>query len=170
MKEKYIFRKIRQEEIPVMFDIIIGRMKWMDRVGIKQWNVTKYDEVYPVSYYEEKRKNGEVFVLEEIATGDISAAAVLKSEDERWDGVPDAGNTSAFYLHNFAVPPDKKGTGAVFLQLAEEYAKLQGKEYFRLDSADDNKKLEEYYTEKGYVAAGYCIDGLYTGILRQKKL
>lgn len=170
MEDKYLFRKIRKDEIPLMFRIITDRMKWMDKVGIRQWNVTKYDEVYPLSYYEEKRQNGEVFVLEEKATGDIAAAAVLKSEDERWASVTDKDDSSAFYLHNFAVPLEKKGAGAVFLRFAEEYAKEQGKEYFRLDSADDNMKLDEYYSEKGYVPAGECIDGLYKGILRQKKL
>ena len=104
MEDKYLFRKIRKDEIPLMFRIITDRMKWMDKVGIRQWNVTKYDEVYPLSYYEEKRQNGEVFVLEEKATGDIAAAAVLKSEDERWASVTDKDDSSAFYLHNFAVP------------------------------------------------------------------
>ncbi|MBR3767343.1 MAG: TIGR01212 family radical SAM protein [Clostridia bacterium] len=169
-EQKYIFREIKEDEIPIMFEMILSRMKWMDKVGIKQWNVTKYDEVYPIAYYEEKRQKGEVFVLEEKTNGDIVAAAVLKSEDDRWEGVPCYKRHSAFYLHNFAAKIGKKGVGAIFLSLAEEYAKEKGKEYFRLDSADDNKKLEKYYTEKGYIPVGECIDGLYTGILREKKL
>ena len=40
----------------------------------------------------------------------------------------------------------------------------------RLDSAVGNKTLETYYTSRGYVEAGRCKDGLYEGILRQKKL
>ena len=168
--ENYEFRKIREDEIPLMFEIILSRMKWMDEVGIKQWNVTKYDEVYPVSYYEEKRQNGEVFVLSHPVSGEIAACAVLKSEDDRWNTVPEIRDEKAFYLHNFAVPLNMKGAGAVFLRKAEEYAKNQGKKYFRLDSADDNKALESYYSEKGYVPVGECIDGLYKGILRQKEI
>ena len=153
-----------------IFNLFIKRVAWMDKVGIKQWNVTKYDEVYPVSYYEEKRQNGEVFVLSHPVSGEIAACAVLKSEDDRWNTVPEIRDEKAFYLHNFAVPLNMKGAGAVFLRKAEEYAKNQGKKYFRLDSADDNKALESYYSEKGYIPVGECIDGLYKGILRQKEI
>ena len=45
-----------------------------------------------------------------------------------------------------------------------------GKRYMRLDSAVGNKTLEVYYTSRGYVEAGFCKDGLYEGILRQKEL
>ncbi len=164
--EQYVFREIREEEIPLMFQMILDRMRWMDEVGIKQWNVTKYDEVYPLSYYQEKREKGEVFVLEDASSHEIVCAAVLKSEDDRWpkDDVP------AFYLHNFASKIGKKGCGAIFLNFAEQYAKKMGKAYFRLDSADDNLPLEHYYATKGYLPVGHCVDGLYTGILRQKKL
>ena len=57
-----------------------------------------------------------------------------------------------------------------FLEKAEEYCIKQGKRYLRLDSAVGNQTLEEYYTSRGYVEAGQCVDGLYRGILRQKKL
>ena len=169
LDEKYIFRPIKKNEIPVMFGIIQSRVRWMDEVGIKQWNVTNYAEVYPMEYFEHHRKNGEVFVLTE-RDGDIIACAVLKKEDERWEQIADYKTVKALYLHNFAVRTDKKGTGKIFLRKAEEYAAQNGYECFRLDSADDNKKLEEYYTEKGYVAKGVCVDGLYTGILREKDI
>ena len=117
--EQYVFRKIREEEIPVMFQMILERMRWMDDVGIKQWNVTKYDEVYPLSYYEEKREKGEVFVLEDTASHEIVCAAVLKSEDDRWP----ENDVPAFYLHNFASKIGEKGCGAIFLDFAEKYAK-----------------------------------------------
>lgn len=166
----YVFRKIKEEEIPVMFSIILSRMKWMDEVGIDQWNNTFYDEVYPVSYYEEHRKAGEVFVLEEISTGEIVSAAVLKNEDDRWEHIADYGTKSAFYLHNFCSRIDKRGTGKIFLDFAEEYARICEKDVFRLDSADDNKILEAYYESRGYIPKGFCIDGLYKGILREKNI
>lgn len=169
-ENEYIFRPIKKEEIPQMFSIILDRMKWMDKVGIRQWNVTYYDEVYPIEYYEEHRLAGEVFVLEKKADGSIAAAAVLKNEDDRWENVSCYRERSAFYLHNFASVIGEKGAGAVFLSLAEKYAKSVGKECLRLDSADDNEKLSAYYTEKGYRAVGHCFDGLYSGTLREKQL
>ena len=166
----YVFRKIREEEIPVMFSIILSRMRWMDEVGIDQWNNTFYDEVYPLSYYEEHRRAGEVFVLEEISTGEIVSAAVLKNEDDRWEHIEDYSTKEAFYLHNFCSRIDKKGTGKIFLDFAEEYARICEKDVFRLDSADDNKVLEAYYEGRGYAPKGFCIDGLYKGILREKQV
>lgn len=165
MEETYIFRQATKQEIPVIFALIMGRVAWMDVVGIRQWNTTKYDERYPLDYYEQRRQLEELFVLEERATGEIVCVGALFHEDERW---PDPD--SAFYLHHLASRVDKKGTGSIFLQLAEDYTSSMGKRYMRLDSAVGNKTLEAYYSARGYVEAGFCKDGLYEGILRQKRL
>lgn len=163
--EAYCFRQAKESEIQAIFDLIMGRVAWMDTVGIHQWNATKYDERYPLHYYEQRRKQEELFVLEERASGQIVTVGALFHEDERW---PDPA--SAFYLHHLASRVDKKGTASIFLQLAEEYTAGCGKQYLRLDSAVGNKTLEAYYTSRGYVEAGRCTDGMYEGILRQKKL
>ena len=164
MTENYIFRQATPQEIRAVFDLIMGRVAWMDQVGIRQWNTTKYDQRYPLSYYEERRQKEELFVLTDME-GDILAVGALFHEDERW---PEP--ESAFYLHHLASRVDAKGAGSVFLQLAEDYTARMGKRYMRLDSAVGNKTLESYYTSRGYVEAGFCKDGLYEGILRQKEL
>ena len=165
MEEKYIFRKALQQEIPEVFGLIMRRVAWMDRVGIRQWNTTKYDERYPLDYYEMRRQRDELFVLEDRAAGRILCVGALFHEDERW---PDP--ESAYYLHHLAAEVDAKGAGSIFLQMAEDYTASQGKKYLRLDSAVGNRTLEDYYTSRGYVEAGRCTDGLYEGILREKKL
>lgn len=165
MEHTYIFRKAKKQEVPAVFDLIMSRVAWMDRVGIRQWNTTRYDECYPLDYYESRRQKDELFVLEEQPTGRLVCVGALFHEDARW---PDPD--SAFYLHHFAAELDAKGIGSVFLQEAEKYTKEQGKTYLRLDSAVGNTVLEDYYTSRGYVEAGRCVDRLYTGILRQKKL
>ena len=170
MENKYIFRPIKKEELPEMFQITLERVKWMDEVGIKQWNVTGYADAYPLPYYEEKHENGEVFVLEDMGSGKIVCAGVLRNEDERWDHVCNSADGSALYLHNFASRVSAKGTGSIFLDFAENYAAENGKKYFRLDSADDNEALTAYYADRGYIPRGECIDGPYTGILREKAL
>ena len=145
--------------------MIMRRVAWMDTVGIRQWNVTKYDQRYPLSYYEMRRQQDELFVLAEKETGKILSVGALLHEDERWPDV-----ASAYYLHHLASDPDAKGMGSIFLQKAEEYTAQQGKAYMRLDSAIGNKNLETYYASRGYQPAGYCKDGLYEGVLREKKL
>ena len=164
METKYIFRQAKKEEIPAVFDLIMGRVAWMDQVGIRQWNTTKYDQRYPLSYYEQRRQMEELFVLTDEA-GQILAVGALLHEDERWPV-----QVSAYYLHHLAAEVDAKGAGSMFLQKAEAYTASQGKQYLRLDSAVGNKTLEDYYTSRGYEEAGRCADGLYEGILRQKKL
>ena len=165
MTQRYIFRQAAQDEIRQVFDLIMGRVAWMDEVGIRQWNTTKYDERYPLHYYEYRRQQEELFVLEDTQSGKIVSVGALFHEDERW---PDPG--SAFYLHHLASAVDAKGTAGIFLQLAEEYTARCGKQFLRLDSAIGNQTLEAYYTSRGYVEAGRCKDGLYEGILRQKAL
>ena len=163
METKFVFRQAEKDEVQKIFDLIMERVSWMDQVGIHQWNDTKYDQRYPLSYYEMRRQKEELFVL---AQGEeLLCVGALFHEDERW---PDRSN--AYYLHHFASSVRHKGMGTVFLEEAEKYTKSQGKTYMRLDSAIGNETLESYYESRGYTEAGRCVDGLYKGILRQKKL
>ena len=163
MEKQYSFRLAAKEEVPEVFALIMRRVDWMDRVGIRQWNMTKYDQRYPLDYYEQRRLLGELFVLED--GGRILCVGALFHDDERW---PEP--ESAYYLHHLASDVDAQGAGSIFLQKAEAYTAGRGKRYLRLDSAVGNAVLEDYYTSRGYVEAGRCRDGLYEGILRQKKL
>ena len=166
----YIFRQAKEEEILPLFQLIMSRVKWMDEVGIQQWNKTKYDECYPPAYFENHRQAGHTFVLTDGENGPILAGAVLKDIDERWDHIPGSRKDSAVYLHNFATQLGHKGIGSVFLSMAEDYARKQGIRFFRLDSAVGNEKLTQYYSSRGYLPVGECVDRLYSGILRQKEL
>ncbi len=165
MNDRYIFREIKKEEVPQMFSLICERMKWMDEMGIHQWNAANYDQIYPLSYYHERRLKGEAFVLAEKETGELISAGVLKEQDDRWND-----KEPAIYLHNFVAKEGARGAGSIFLRFAEEYAAQKGKKYLRLDSAEDNASLERYYSSQGFVPAGTCTEGMYKGILRQKEL
>ena len=161
---QYIFRKIRRDEIPQMFSLILRRIEWMDANGIKQWNVTNYTEVYPIEYYYKKYEEGVIFALIE-ENGTLVCAAILQEKDKRWKD-----NSPAIYLHNFVSQLGRKGVGTIFLNHAADYALHQKKKYFRLDSATDNYSLAQYYESQGFLPVGECQDGLYRGVLRQKLL
>ena len=165
MNRDYLFREIKKEEIPQMFSMILQRIEWMDRQGIEQWNKTGYIQAYPQSYYEEEREKGEVFVLADRSTGELVSAAVLKEMDERW-----TDDRPALYLHNFVSRIAVKNAGSIFLYFVEKYALKKGKKYLRLDSAEDNPILAQYYESHGFMPVGKCEDGLYKGILREKEL
>lgn len=170
MNENYIYRPIKQEEIRIMYDMIQERVAWMDQVGIRQWNVTGYATVYPLEYFEHYRQLGQVYVLEDKVSHQIHSAAVLKEDDFRWYHEQWTQKDPAVYLHNFVAKLGHPGVGSLFLEMAEEHARQRGMVWFRLDSAVGNTFLEEYYTQRGYESVGSCVDALYSGILRQKKL
>ena len=163
----YTFRPAEKHEVPAVFELIMSRVHWMDDVGIRQWNVTAYAGCYPPAHYEAARQRGDLFVLTD--DSGIAACAVLRQDDERW---PEAMQSAepAFYLHHLAARLGAKGAGRSILRMAEDYAVRQGKTRSRLDSADDNAFLADYYTAQGYVPVGHCVDGLYSGILREKVL
>ncbi len=164
---RYTFRPAEPDEVPAVFDLIMSRVRWMDQTGIRQWNVTDYAGCYPPQHYEAARQRGDLFVLTD--EHGIAACAVLRKDDERWPVAMQSAEP-ALYLHHLAARVGTKGAGRIFLRMAEEYALRLGKTRFRLDSADDNAFLADYYTGQGYVSVGHCVDGLYSGILREKAL
>ena len=149
-----------------VYRIIDDRIRWMDRVGIRQWNTTDYWGVYPKEYYCMRAENGELMVYADSADAVVAVGALLR-EDPRWE---DGFSASAYYLHHFATALDTPGVGSRMLLALEDYTRQQGKHFLRLDCAVDNAFLNDYYTAQGYVLCGTCIDGLYEGNLREKEL
>lgn len=163
----YTFRKGTTDEAAVLYNLVVERMAWMDRKGIRQWNVTEYLVRFPMDYYVEKQRIGQLYVLVDDESGKVVCAAVLKEEDDRW---PDDGQ-KALYLHNFASAVGWfEPVGDIFLDHCLQLSRSMHKDFFRLDCAVDNAFLNRYYGSRGYTDAGYCTHGLYKGVLRQKAI
>lgn len=147
-----------------IFNLFIKRVAWMDKVGIKQWNVSHYLEAYPKEYYKRQIDENRLYV---IADNDkIIAAIVLLEEDDRWDD-----QASAYYLHNFVTDTEVKGIGKKMLEFVEALARENNKLKLRLDCAEDNAFLNTYYENEGFVLAGKCQEGpYYKGNKREKSL
>lgn len=163
----YLFRQAKKEDIARLYEIYAGRVRWMDEQGIEGWNTTRYLERYPLAYFEEQCDLGNLYVLIALPTEIIVGGVVLLSEDERWENTEKA---DAYYIHNFVTHPDFKGCGSIMIDEVEKLGVNKGKDFIRLDCAVSNPVLNSYYAEKGYTDCGYCEDGLYKGILRQKRL
>ena len=144
--------------------MVADRVRWMDENGIRQWNCNNYLEVFPLSLYEARAGQGELFALVD-ERGQIAAAGALLEADEFW-----LDNAPALYVHSLVSARGTPGAGAAFLREAETLARQSGKKYLRLDSDADNPALGEYYRRQGFEEAGTCEDGPYRGILRQKRL
>ena len=150
-------------DISAVFALYEKRVRWMNEKGIRQWNVTDYLRAYPADYYEQQRKSGNLWVMR--CGGTAAGAVVLKQEDGRW---PDRAGSAAFYLHNLVTDPAFPGLGARIIREVEKLAAGKGKSFVRLDCAEDSSFLNSYYESLGYRPAGFCRDGAYKGIRREK--
>lgn len=163
--ESYIFRTMDPGEAPRMVEMIRERITWMDREGIRSWNMSDYLTIYPPAYYEDRARSRRMFALERVADGKIVCAGALLEEDGRWpDGLP------GLYVHHLVSDVGERGTGSLFLARAEDYARERGVDRLRLDCYVDNAEINAYYEKLGYHPAGTCVDGEYHGILREKRI
>lgn len=164
--KNYRLEQAKADDLTAVCSIVQERIDWMDAVGIRQWNVTDYWGRYPVEYYAALIAKGEMYVLR-TEDGTAVGVAAFFTEDERW---PEETPGTAWYVHHLCTRVAEKGAGEVMLALTEQLARDVGKEYLRLDCADDNAFLNEYYTRLGFEARSHCVDRLYSGICREKKL
>lgn len=163
----YIFGLAGKKDIEDIFALYAERVRWMDAHGIRQWNVTRYLELYPLSYYREQCEHGNLYSLR-CAGDDLPVGAVvLRQSDERW---PDKAGVPAYYIHNLVTHPGIKGAGAHILAETERLAVEHDKCFVCLDCAADNAALNEYYASKGYAEAGEFVEGNYCGMRREKRL
>lgn len=164
--EKYIFEVANKNELDDVYNLIDNRIKWMDLKNIKQWNVTNYWEAYPKTYYEEKLKNKNLYVLRKKDTLKIVGAVVISDTDVYWKN--EKGN--AYYIHNFVTDINEKGVGKTILNFIEIIAKKNNKNFLRLDCATSNEELNLYYEKEGFILKDKCKDGEYLGNKREKRI
>ena len=158
------FQKLTAKEAPVVYNMVVARVDWMNEQGLRSWNTTNYLQRYPLSYYEKKAEEGLLYGLVN-EDGAVLSAGVLLLRDERW---PD--QAEAIYLHNFISSMEAPGAGSAFLREMEQFAAAQGITLLRLDVIEGNTAMNQYYENRGYLVHGTCTDGPYHGILREKKL
>lgn len=163
---KYIFKLADKALLDKIYNLYEKRIEWMDEVGIKQWNTTNYNEAYPKSYYRNQIESNNLYVLLNDSF-EVLGAIILTEDDYRWN---DCSKYKAYYLHNFVTDNKVKGIGKVILKSVEELAKENNKQKLRLDCAEDNEFLNNYYENSGYILVGKCIDGVYKGNKREKTL
>ncbi len=162
----YILQKAAVDELEEIYGLYEERIRWMDEHGVRQWNVTGYLEMYPITYFEMQQKADRLYVLKD-ENGRISGAVVLLEEDPRW---ADRLYEAAFYVHNLVAAPGARGAGREMLKEMERIARQENKEFLRLDCDVDSEFLNSYYGSQGFELAGNCEDGMYKGNRRQKKL
>ena len=164
---EYILGLADEAALEQIYRLIDQRIRWMDENDIRQWNVTDYWNAYPKDYYVREMRRGRLYVLKLKADQRVAGAVVLLEQDSRWK---DAPLLPAYYIHNFVAGEAEHGAGGVMLQKIQELAVKNRKVCLRLDCAVSNRKLNCYYERKGFLLAGQCVDGNYSGNRREKKL
>ena len=163
----YIFELANLADVPAAYALIAKRVNWMEENGIKQWNTTDYLNVYPLPYFESHQKHGRLYKMSEEASGKLVGVMVLLDNDPRWPG---NNLTDSYFVHNFATDPSINGLGSLMLLEAEQLSISHKKTYLRLDCPSHSMILHSYYESRGYIHVGKCVDGAYSGNLREKKL
>ena len=159
-----VLRLASLEEAPRLFQLILRRITWLEERGIRQWERDDYLTYYPLTYFQERARNGALYGLWR-PDGAPNVVAVLLEEDDRW---PAGG--SALYIHNLAANPDAQGAGERMLRQCMALAKAMGKDYLRLDCGRNNPALNDYYERLGFSYVGPMEVGSYQGNLRQRPL
>lgn len=156
-------RLAEKKDVADVIRLIEKRIAWMDEIGVYHWNKTNYLTVYPKEYFEELTYKKYMYVAEK--DGSVVGAIVLYPEDARWET---AAHT--YYIHHLVADRAVRGVGEALLSFSEEKARAESMAVLRLDSPKGNNRLSAFYEAHGYKAVGKCVDGLYTGILREKSL
>lgn len=138
----------------------------MDVKGLRHWNYFHYLDIFPISYFEERQRNGELFLLKD-AAGVIVGVSSFLTHDDGWE---DSADVPAYYIHNLATDPEVRGAGLVMMRLFYEKTRADGKQALRLDCDVDSAFLNDYYEKLGFMPAGPCAYGPYRGIRRQLTL
>jgi GNAT superfamily N-acetyltransferase len=127
-KHEYVFETGTANDLPSVYALIDARIRWMDQVGIEQWNKTDYWHCYPREYYEEAAEAGFLYVLKQEDTAQVVGAVVIHDSDRLW-----ADDKPAYYIHNLVTASGSHGAGAVILDFCERRALENGRPCLRLD-------------------------------------
>ena len=80
--------------------------------------------------------------------------ATTFSDPQIWE---ERNNDAAVYIHRIATNPNFRGKNfvSIIVDWAKEYANTQKKDFIRLDTLGNNKKLIEHYTNAGFNFLGF---------------
>jgi hypothetical protein len=163
--EKYHFRLAKENEIDDVLYLIQQRIKWMDEVGIEQWNKTDYMNCYPKTYFKDCVTRRNLYILFVAINTKVVGAVVLLAQDKRWHDDADA-----LYIHNLVTALGKKRLGELLLKNCENVARQKNKQRLRLDCQAQNVKLNVFYEKMGFDYIDQVQDGQYQGNKREKAL
>lgn len=145
----------KEKDIEDIHDLIIKRCKWFKENNIKQWDMS-YAKRYNKDYLKKQINTNLMYIARCNET--IVGCMFLKSKDEDYwqDDKP------SYYIHHLATNTLYKGIGKSLINFAISKARIDNKEYLRLDCFKSNIKLNNYYKNLGFENRGSGKIGGYT--------
>ncbi len=150
-------------DLQSILSLIRARIEWMNENNIKQWNRTDYLSRFTNEYFHRVISNGQLYTVK--TDGQVIGAFTLFDYDERWND-----GQKALYIHNFVSDIHHRGVGDDILCFCENEARKKNIFLLRIDCQKDNKKLNDYYSRRGFKYISSFEEELYCGNRRQKRI
>lgn len=161
-KQDLKLKKAELNELDKILAVYQERMKWFKEKEINQWS--KYFEHHPKSEFAEVIIKGDYYILEK--NNEIIAGFELSTDSKYWND----DKTKAFYLYKLVTKVGTKKVGNIIIDICKEFAKVNNKEYLRLDCLNRNKKLNDIYENHGFKLVSTGIKNSYHYSLREYKV
>lgn len=141
--------KANKDELNCILQLYSERIKWFKDNNIKQWG--EYFNYHPKDEFEKIINDGNYYVLKD--SSNIIAGFELSTDSKYWkDNVTKVGY---------------KNIGSIVLKICKDIAKLDNKEYLRLNCLKSNKKLNDLYENHGFRLIKYNYEDYYSYSLRE---
>ncbi|WP_277631023.1 GNAT family N-acetyltransferase [Atopococcus tabaci] len=155
---KVTVHQAKEEELPIVQDILMQTAGWLKSIGSKQWNGIlegKDHHDTPAAI-----RRGEVYLA--TVQGRPAGMFVLWDRQSEWDGELWGIDESQdyMYLHRVNIVREFAGQGVASKMLAAslEIAKDKGKKAVRLDCLASNDYLNKFYAGAGFAQVGVAKD------------
>lgn len=147
VKKDLLIENIRLEKATIknideIINLYAERMIWFKENGIKQWS--KYLTNHPKRQFVQVIEKGNFYVLKK--ENDIIAGFEVSTDSNFWND----NKTKAYYLYKVVSKVGYKNLGSKIFEIAKNIAKINGKDYLRIECLSSNKKLNNLYEKHGF--------------------
>lgn len=151
--------KANQDELNCILQLYSERIKWFKDNNINQWS--EYFNFHPKDEFEKIIDEGNYYILKD--DNNIIAGFELSTDSKYWkDNV-----TKAYYIYKLVTKVGYKNIGSIVLKICKNIAKIDNKEYLRLNCLKSNIKLNELYESHGFKLIKYNYEDYYSYTLRE---
>lgn len=143
--DNYIFRKLKEPELKIAYEIHCERVNDMLEKGIRQW-------LNPIDYskLEERQKKEENFGLFRGKNLEVFLSLTKREDYHEWSHILTTPGT--IWLNTVSVTPKSKhkGLGRIAAEHAIDYLKKNGVPELYLDCVINDGFLVNYYKDLGF--------------------